>query len=69
MSLPKNYSECSDESCGGIYKNTESGHLGACRRCREAAIARSLRIGVGEPPVEKSGGGVRIVRDYGKGGK
>ena len=69
MSLPKNYSECGDTCCGGIYKNTESNTLGLCRRCREATIARSLRLGAGEPPLEKSGGGSRVVRDLGKGGE
>ena len=66
MSLPKSYSECGDTSCGGIYKNTESNTLGLCRRCREAVIARSLRIGSGEPELDpnriKSGGGYRVVR-------
>lgn len=69
MTLPKNYTECSDTACGGIFKNTESNTLGLCRRCREAAIARSLRTGIGEPPTEPAGGGMRVVRDFGKGGE
>ena len=62
MALPKNYSECLDDACGGIYKNTESNTLGLCRRCREAEISRSLRMGLGEPKTEKAGGGYRVVR-------
>jgi len=66
MSLPNNYTECGDTACGGIYKNTESNTLGLCRRCREAAIARSLRMGIGEPTVEvdinRPNAGGRVVR-------
>ena len=59
----KYYRDCISPSCGGIYKITESNNRQLCRKCREAEIAREIRIGIGEPPVMRAGGGYRVVRD------
>lgn len=63
MPLPKTYKECSSPLCEGVYRVAESGTRQLCRRCREAEIVREMRAGCGEPPVEKAGGGYRVVRD------
>ncbi len=69
MRLPKNYKPCQNEPCEGIYNSSKTPQIPFCRRCYEALTARELRMGLGEPPTEKAGGGFRVIKKLSSGGK